>query len=58
MKLSMKKCNCGFDEIKALDHVVLGLSWGIDQNKVAAVIVKSISQNMKEMQYFWGFASY
>ncbi|MBW0557270.1 hypothetical protein O181_096985, partial [Austropuccinia psidii MF-1] len=39
MKISLKKRNCGFEELKALGHVVSGLSLGIDKNKVAAVFV-------------------
>ncbi|MBW0565480.1 hypothetical protein O181_105195 [Austropuccinia psidii MF-1] len=58
MKISLKKCNFGFEELKALRHVVSGLSLGIDKNKVPAVILKPIPQNKKEMMYFLGFASY
>ncbi|MBW0528165.1 hypothetical protein O181_067880 [Austropuccinia psidii MF-1] len=36
MKISLKKCHFGFKELKALGHVVSGLSLGIDKNKVAA----------------------
>ncbi|MBW0567609.1 hypothetical protein O181_107324 [Austropuccinia psidii MF-1] len=48
MKISLKKCNFGFEELKALGHVVSGLSFGIDKNKVAAVLLKPIPQNKKE----------
>ncbi|MBW0583730.1 hypothetical protein O181_123445 [Austropuccinia psidii MF-1] len=58
MKISLKKCNFGFEELKALGHVVSGLSLGIDKNKVAEVILKPIPQNKKEMMSFLGFASY
>ncbi|MBW0588998.1 hypothetical protein O181_128713 [Austropuccinia psidii MF-1] len=58
MKISLKKCNFGFEELKALGHVVSGLSLGIDKNKVAAVLLKPIPQNKKEMMSFLGFASY
>jgi hypothetical protein len=58
MKISLKKCNFGFPKIKALGHVVSGLSLGIDQNKVAAVLKKPMPQTRKEMQSFLGFAGY
>ncbi|MBW0566624.1 hypothetical protein O181_106339 [Austropuccinia psidii MF-1] len=58
MKISLKKYNFGFEELKALGHVVSGLSLGIDKNKVAAVLLKPIPQNKKEMISFLGFASY
>ncbi|MBW0582134.1 hypothetical protein O181_121849, partial [Austropuccinia psidii MF-1] len=47
MKISIKKCNFGFEELKALGHIVSGLSLGIDKNKVAAVLLKLIPQNKK-----------
>ncbi|MBW0554877.1 hypothetical protein O181_094592 [Austropuccinia psidii MF-1] len=47
MKISLKKCNFGFEELKALGHVVSGLSLGIDKNKIAAVLLKPIPQNRK-----------
>ncbi|MBW0519378.1 hypothetical protein O181_059093 [Austropuccinia psidii MF-1] len=58
MKISLKKCNFGFEELKALGNIVSGLSLGIDKNKVAAVFFKPIPQNKKEMISFLGFASY
>ncbi|MBW0587256.1 hypothetical protein O181_126971 [Austropuccinia psidii MF-1] len=58
MKISLKKCNFGFEELKALGHVVSGLSLGIDKSKLAAVLLKPIPQNKKEMMSFLGFASY
>ncbi|MBW0574548.1 hypothetical protein O181_114263 [Austropuccinia psidii MF-1] len=58
MKISLKKCNFGFEELKALGHIVSGLSLGIDKNKVAAVLLKPIPQNKKEMMSFLGFSSY
>ncbi|MBW0561983.1 hypothetical protein O181_101698 [Austropuccinia psidii MF-1] len=58
MKISLKKCNFGFHELKALGHVVSGLSLGIDKNKVAASLLKQMLQNKKEMMSFLGFASY
>ncbi|MBW0551866.1 hypothetical protein O181_091581 [Austropuccinia psidii MF-1] len=58
MNISLKKCNFGFGELKALGHIVSGLSLGIDKNKVAEVLYKPISQNKKEMMSFLGFSSY
>ncbi|MBW0553650.1 hypothetical protein O181_093365 [Austropuccinia psidii MF-1] len=58
MKISLKKCHFGFKELKALGHVVSGLSLGIDQSKVAAVLLKPMPQNKKEIQSFLGFAGY
>ncbi|MBW0503251.1 hypothetical protein O181_042966 [Austropuccinia psidii MF-1] len=58
MKISLKKFYFGFEELEALGHIVSGLSLGIDKNKVAAVLLKPINQNMKEMMSFLGFASY
>ncbi|MBW0531329.1 hypothetical protein O181_071044 [Austropuccinia psidii MF-1] len=43
MKISLKKCNFGFEQLKALGHVVSGLSLGIDKNKVAAALLKPIT---------------
>ncbi|MBW0585842.1 hypothetical protein O181_125557 [Austropuccinia psidii MF-1] len=58
MKISLKKCNFSFEELKALGHIVSALSLVIDKNKVAAVLLKPIPQNKKEMMSFHGFASY
>ncbi|MBW0503932.1 hypothetical protein O181_043647 [Austropuccinia psidii MF-1] len=58
MKISLMKCNFGFEELKALGDIVSGLSLGIDKNKVEAVLLKPIFQNKKEMMYFLGFSSY
>ncbi|MBW0575738.1 hypothetical protein O181_115453 [Austropuccinia psidii MF-1] len=58
MIISLKKCNFGLEELKALGHVVSGLSLGTDKNKVVAVLLKPIPQNKKEMMSFLGFASY
>ena len=44
MKISLKKCNFGFDQIKALGHLVSGIAIGIDQNKVAAVLQKPVCE--------------
>ncbi|MBW0546882.1 hypothetical protein O181_086597 [Austropuccinia psidii MF-1] len=45
-------------QLHALGHVVSGLSLDIDKNKVAAVLLKQMPQNKKEMMSFLGFASY
>ncbi|MBW0508400.1 hypothetical protein O181_048115 [Austropuccinia psidii MF-1] len=58
MKIPLKKCNFCFEELKAVGHIVSSLSLGIDKNKVAAVLLKPIPQNKKEMISFLGFASY
>ncbi|MBW0542662.1 hypothetical protein O181_082377 [Austropuccinia psidii MF-1] len=58
MKISLKKCNFGFEQLKALGHIVSGLCLGIYKNKEAAVLLKPIPQNKKEMMSFLGFASY
>ncbi|MBW0557180.1 hypothetical protein O181_096895 [Austropuccinia psidii MF-1] len=58
MKISLKKCNFGFEELKELEHIVSGLSLGIDKNKMAEVLLNPIPQNKKEMMSFLGFASY
>ncbi|MBW0568042.1 hypothetical protein O181_107757 [Austropuccinia psidii MF-1] len=50
MKISLKKCHFGFKELKALGHVVSGLSLGIDKNKVAAVLLKPMPQKKKKIQ--------
>ncbi|MBW0576741.1 hypothetical protein O181_116456 [Austropuccinia psidii MF-1] len=53
MKISLKKCNFGFEELKALGHVVSGLTLGIDKIKVAAVLLKPIPQNKKNDFFSW-----
>ncbi|MBW0572864.1 hypothetical protein O181_112579, partial [Austropuccinia psidii MF-1] len=58
MKISLRKCNFGLKELKASGHVVSGLSLGIDKSKVAAVVLKPIPQNKKEMMSFLVFVSY
>ncbi|MBW0530615.1 hypothetical protein O181_070330 [Austropuccinia psidii MF-1] len=58
MKISLKKCNFGLEEIKGLGHIVSGLRLRIDKNKVAAVLLKPIPQNKKEMMLFLSFSSY
>ncbi|MBW0585038.1 hypothetical protein O181_124753 [Austropuccinia psidii MF-1] len=58
MKISLKKCNFGFHELKAPGHIVSGLSLDVDKNKVAAVLLKQLPHKKKEMMSFLGFASY
>ncbi|MBW0592078.1 hypothetical protein O181_131793, partial [Austropuccinia psidii MF-1] len=58
LKISLKKCNFGQQELLALRHKVSGFSVAIDQNKLAAVLQKPVSKSIKEIQYFLGFASY
>ncbi|MBW0565922.1 hypothetical protein O181_105637 [Austropuccinia psidii MF-1] len=57
MKISLKKCHFGFKKLKALGHVVSGLSLGIDNNKVVAIL-KPMPQNKKSIQSFLGFSGY
>ncbi|MBW0510873.1 hypothetical protein O181_050588 [Austropuccinia psidii MF-1] len=45
-------------KLLALGNEVSGLTLAIDQNQVAAVLLKLVPKNNKEMQYFLGFASY
>ncbi|MBW0588973.1 hypothetical protein O181_128688 [Austropuccinia psidii MF-1] len=58
LKISLKRCNFGQQELLALGHKVSGLSLAIDQNKVAAVLKNPVPKSIKEMQSFLGFASY
>ncbi|MBW0481340.1 hypothetical protein O181_021055 [Austropuccinia psidii MF-1] len=58
LKISLKMCNFGQQELLALGHKVSGLSLAIDQNKVAAVLKKPVSKNIKEMQLFIGFLQF
>ncbi|MBW0531384.1 hypothetical protein O181_071099 [Austropuccinia psidii MF-1] len=58
MKISVKKCHFKFKEVKALGHVVSGLSLGIDKNKVAEVLLKLMPQKKREIKSFLGFEGY
>ncbi|MBW0467645.1 hypothetical protein O181_007360 [Austropuccinia psidii MF-1] len=58
LKISLKNCNCGHQELLALGNKVSGLSLEIDQNKLAEVLQNPVPRNIKEMQSFLGFASY
>ncbi|MBW0552394.1 hypothetical protein O181_092109 [Austropuccinia psidii MF-1] len=57
-KISLKNFNFGQQELLALGQKVSGLSLAIDQNTVAAVLLKPVQKKIKEMQSFLGFASY
>ncbi|MBW0493292.1 hypothetical protein O181_033007 [Austropuccinia psidii MF-1] len=58
IKILLNKCNFGFEELQALGHIVSGLSLLIEKNKVAAVLLKPIPQNEKEMISFLVFSGY
>ncbi|MBW0474102.1 hypothetical protein O181_013817 [Austropuccinia psidii MF-1] len=58
MKSSLKKCSFGFEERKALGHIVSGLSLGIDKNKVAEVLLKPIPPNKNKMMSSLVVSSY
>ncbi|MBW0487436.1 hypothetical protein O181_027151 [Austropuccinia psidii MF-1] len=58
LKISLKKCNFGQQELLALGRKFSGLSLAIEQNKVAAVLQNPVPRNIKEMQSFLAFASY
>ncbi|MBW0538484.1 hypothetical protein O181_078199 [Austropuccinia psidii MF-1] len=58
MNISLKKCNFGFEELKALGHIVSELGLDIDKGKVEAVLRKPIPQNKKEMMSFLDLSSY
>ncbi|MBW0593287.1 hypothetical protein O181_133002 [Austropuccinia psidii MF-1] len=58
LKISLRKCNFGQQEVLALGHKVPDISLEIEQNKVAAVLQKPVPRNIKEMQSFLGFSSY
>ncbi|MBW0516980.1 hypothetical protein O181_056695 [Austropuccinia psidii MF-1] len=58
MKISLKRCNFGFEELRALGQIVSGLSLGIEKNKLAAILLKPIPQNKNEIISFPEFTSY
>ncbi|MBW0525147.1 hypothetical protein O181_064862 [Austropuccinia psidii MF-1] len=58
IKISSNKCHSGFKELKALGYVVSGLFLGVDQNKVAAVLLKPMPCTKKEIQSFLGLSGY
>ncbi|MBW0513670.1 hypothetical protein O181_053385 [Austropuccinia psidii MF-1] len=58
LKILLKNCNSGQQELLALGHKVSVLSLAIEQNKVAEVLQKPVPKRIKEMQSFLEFASY
>ena len=58
MKISLKKCKFGFNELKALGHIVSGLTIAVDQGHVAEILLKPIFTNSKELQSILGFMGY
>ncbi|MBW0554915.1 hypothetical protein O181_094630 [Austropuccinia psidii MF-1] len=58
LKISLKKCNFGQQELLALGNKVSGLSLEVDQNEVAEVLKNPVPRKIKEMQSLLGFASY
>ncbi|MBW0463898.1 hypothetical protein O181_003613 [Austropuccinia psidii MF-1] len=58
LNILLKKCSFGQQELLALGNKVSGLSLAIGQNKAAAVLRNPVPRNIKEIQSFFGFASY
>ncbi|MBW0474199.1 hypothetical protein O181_013914 [Austropuccinia psidii MF-1] len=58
LRISLKKCNFGQQELLPLGNKISGLSLAIDQNKVEALLQKPVPNKIKEMQSFFGFSSY
>ncbi|MBW0498818.1 hypothetical protein O181_038533 [Austropuccinia psidii MF-1] len=58
VNVSLRNFNFTQQELLELGHKVSGLNLSIDQNKVAAVLLKPVPKNIKEMQLFLGFSSY
>ncbi|MBW0505575.1 hypothetical protein O181_045290 [Austropuccinia psidii MF-1] len=58
MKISLNKCHFGFKELKALGHVVSGLSLGIDKTQSCSSATETYASEKKEIQSFLGFAGY
>ncbi|MBW0571259.1 hypothetical protein O181_110974, partial [Austropuccinia psidii MF-1] len=58
LKVQLKKCNFGQQELLAPGDKVSGLSLAIDQKKLAEVLLKPLPINNKEMQPSLGFSSY
>ncbi|MBW0498440.1 hypothetical protein O181_038155 [Austropuccinia psidii MF-1] len=58
MKISLKKCDFGLEELKEVEHIVSCLSLSIYKNKLAEVLLKPIPQNKKKMISFLVFSSY
>ncbi|MBW0499873.1 hypothetical protein O181_039588 [Austropuccinia psidii MF-1] len=56
IKISLKKCHIEYSNLKALGHVLSGLSLGIDKNKVASLLLKPTPQTKKNTiisRIFW-----
>ncbi|MBW0479370.1 hypothetical protein O181_019085 [Austropuccinia psidii MF-1] len=58
LKISLKKCNFGQQELLAPGHEVSSLGLAVYQYKVEVVLQKPVTRNIKEMQSFLVFASY
>ncbi|MBW0526088.1 hypothetical protein O181_065803 [Austropuccinia psidii MF-1] len=58
LKISLKKCNFGQEELLALGCKVSGLSLAIYQNKVTALLQKPVPKSIKEMRSLLPFARY
>ncbi|MBW0571024.1 hypothetical protein O181_110739 [Austropuccinia psidii MF-1] len=58
MKISLKECHFGFQELKELADVLCGLSLLIDKKKVAEVFLNPIPQKKKEIKSFLGFSGH
>ncbi|MBW0526071.1 hypothetical protein O181_065786 [Austropuccinia psidii MF-1] len=58
LKISLRKCNFGQQELLALGNKVSGLSLEVNENKVAEVLQKPVPRKIKEMQSFLGLARY
>ncbi|MBW0477021.1 hypothetical protein O181_016736 [Austropuccinia psidii MF-1] len=58
LKISLKKCSFGQQELLALGHKISGLSLKIDQNKVEAVLQMPVPRNIKGIQSLFQCASW
>ncbi|MBW0484093.1 hypothetical protein O181_023808 [Austropuccinia psidii MF-1] len=58
LKISLKNGNFSQQESLTLGQKVSGLGMAIDRNNIAAVLLKTVPKNIKEMQSFIGFASH
>ncbi|MBW0470109.1 hypothetical protein O181_009824 [Austropuccinia psidii MF-1] len=58
LKIPLKKCDSGQQQLLALGHKVSCLSFSIDQNKVAEVVQNTVPKSIKYIQCFLGLASY
>ena len=55
---AFKKCNFGFENLKALGHRLSGLELAIDENKILAVKEFKFPTSIKEIQSFLGLVGY